>query len=148
MAWTPKPDKNNQDPVPLPNCFEYCNGSPITEGIWKGHATPDLNNAKRFLRGGIVADALNMEEDSMQSHTHSHTLNDPGHTHDYKDKYTCKRNYVNHDNVHYISNCEMDRVTEKNTTGITMSINGVSDARASSETKPKNMNVVYIMKVC
>merc|ERR1711953_1230415 len=105
MAWTPKPDKNNQDPVPLPNCFAYCNGSPI--------------------RGGIVADALNMEEDSMQSHTHSHTLNDPGHTHDYKDKYTCKRNYVNHDNVHYINNCEMDRVTEKNTTGITMSINGV-----------------------
>ena len=112
MAWTPKPDKNNQDPVPLPNCFAYCNGSPITEGIWKGHATPDLNNAKRFLRGGIVADALNMEEDSMQSHTHSHTLNDPGHTHPYKDMYSCVHSYVNHYADDYINQCEMDRVTD------------------------------------
>ena len=149
MAWTPFPDRNNQDPVPLPDCFVLCDGSAITVGIWKGHASPDLNKSKRFLRGAIVADALNFEEDSIQSHTHSHTLNDPGHTHPYKDKYSCRRNYVNHDNTQYIDNCEEDRTTSSAKTGITMSITGVSgDARTSSETKPKNMNVVYIMKVC
>ena len=32
MAWTPFPDKNNDQPVQLPNCFALCDGSEIIEG--------------------------------------------------------------------------------------------------------------------
>ena len=148
MAWTPYPDVNTSKPVQLPDCYVICDGSEITEGIWKGHTTPDLNKSKRFLRGAIISDALNMEEDTIQAHSHSHTFHDPGHTHSYIDTESYQNNYVNHENVHYINNREKTRTTTRAETGITMSVTGVSDARTSSETKPKNMNVVYVMKVC
>ena len=45
-----------------------------------------MNNAKRFLRGGSVSNALKIEEDSLQEHTHYHTLTDDGHTHAYTDQ--------------------------------------------------------------
>ena len=37
--------------------------------------------------GGVVTNALNLEEDSLQDHTHAHSINDPGHAHHYDDKY-------------------------------------------------------------
>ena len=40
------------------------------------------------------------------------------------------------------------RQTEEGTTGILISVNGVNGARTSTETRPKNMRVVYIMKIC
>merc|ERR1712001_288543 len=74
IAWTPSPDANNLDHVILPECYVPCDGSEIAEGIWKGRRTPDLNNAKRFLRGGIVSEALMFEEDSVQEHSHTSTV--------------------------------------------------------------------------
>ena len=155
MAWTPFPDKNNDHPVQLPNCFALCDGSEIIEGIWAGHTTPDINKSRRFLRGGIVTNALNLEEDSLQDHTHESRLNDPGHAHRYDDKYF--QDHVNgfpswafEDYADERLDQSHDSISAYATTGITMSVNGVSGigARISSETKPKNMNVVYIMKVC
>ena len=64
MAWTPYPDKNTPNPVTLPEGWVECDGRAITEGIWAGHTTPDLNKSQRFLRGGIVGNALEMEEDT------------------------------------------------------------------------------------
>ena len=40
-------------------------------------ATPDLNGAKLFMRGGSDESAGTVEEDSVQDHEHV----DPGHTH-------------------------------------------------------------------
>ena len=40
------------------------------------------------------------------------------------------------------------RQTDHGKSGISMSVTGVQGARKGSETKPKNMNVVYVMKVC
>ena len=37
---------------------------------WAGKLTPDLNNEKRFLRGGHDSDQLKLEEDQMQDHKH------------------------------------------------------------------------------
>ena len=87
-AWTPFPDARKKNiSAQLPDCYVHCDGSEITLGIWKGHRTPDLNNAKRFLRGGSVSNALKVEEDSLQEHTHYHTLTDDGHTHGFTDRY-------------------------------------------------------------
>ena len=63
-----------------------CDGTVIPHGsIWEGKKTPDLNNERRFLRGGPDSDMLNMEEDQMQDHMHD--FNDPGHDHPYNDIY-------------------------------------------------------------
>ena len=67
MAWTPYPNKNNDNPVTIPSGWVTCDGSQITEGIWIGQNTPDLNGSKRFLRGGIISDALNMEDDTTST---------------------------------------------------------------------------------
>ena len=155
LAWTPSPDSNNQDHVDLPECYVPCDGSEITEGIWKGRQTPDLNNPKRFLRGGRVSDALKFEEDSLQEHSHTSTVSDPGHSHGFTE---------------YASNLESpdgypdpapkllsDKLcldfpfpltTNSAKSGISMAVTGVQGGRKGSETKPKNMNVVFVMKVC
>ena len=104
--------------------------------------------------GGVVTNALNLEEDSLQDHTHAHSINDPGHAHHYDDKYF--QDHVNdfpswafEDHADERMDQSHDRISAYAKTGITMSVNGVSGgARISSETKPKNMNVVYIIKVC
>ena len=104
-----------------------------------------------------VSDALNTEKDSIQAHSHFHSFNDPGHQHSYVDKYptmnTGEDGYWGP--VTRYSDQIADRYDKSHTstsysrkTDITMSVNGVSNARTSFETKPKNMNVVYIMKVC
>ena len=41
-----------------------CNGALVLKGPMENKYTPNLNGEKRFLRGGAVADALNMEEDA------------------------------------------------------------------------------------
>ena len=155
MAWTPYPNKNNDNPATIPSGWVLCDGSQINEGIWKGQTTPDLNGSKRFLRGGHVGDALNLEEDSLQDHTHSHSINDPGHVHPYIDRYYSHKG-PGDDSLGPSSedtngppwDGRTDQTSSSGKTGISLSVNGVSDARTSSETKPKNMNVVYIMKVC
>ena len=40
------------------------------------------------------------------------------------------------------------RQTDKGATGISISVYEVNGARTSTETRPKNMRVVYIMKIC
>ena len=67
--------------VTVPKCWVECDGRKISEGIWKGQATPDLNNAQRFLRGGNQSLALETQDDALQDH--SHYIRDPGHQHSY-----------------------------------------------------------------
>ena len=99
------------------------------------------------------------EEDSIQAHSHSHSFNDPGHQHSYVDKYPNLLAKGSGEDGHWGPGTNNDQLADRydkshyataysRKTGITMSVNGVSNARTSFETKPKNMNVVYIMKVC
>ena len=145
LAWTPQPDKTNPQPISLPKCYVLCDGSEITEGIWAGHTTPDLNKSKRFLRGGLVSDALIVEEDSLQEHSHTSTVSDPGHTHGYSAWYNTGGDDVRPGAA---PNQLHAAQSASSKSGISMSVTGVTGARKGSETKPKNMNVVFVMKVC
>ena len=129
-----------------------CDGKTIPKpSVWAGQRTPNLNGEKRFLRGASDSKVLTMEGDQMQDHKHG--VYDPGHTHSYVDKYP---NYSGNDNGRYgpkDSDKSKDRwdkthysTTKSEDTGIT--VQGVSSgSRFGSETRPKNMNVIYIMRV-
>ena len=72
VAWLPSYSSSS-----LPSGWQRCDGSAITEGPLAGTSTPDLNSARRFMRGGSDAAAGTAEEDSVQDHLHA----DSGHTH-------------------------------------------------------------------
>merc|ERR1712025_139719 len=151
IAWINRPSATENDFSSLPSGWQRCDGSTITQGIWKGRLTPDLNIARRFLRGGPDHSMLTMEEDQMQDHHHS--ISDPGHTHPYVDKYPNS----NGGDDGYWGPDGRDRdedrfdkshsaTTSSKHTGIT--VKGVTSSyRHGSETRPKNMNVIYIIRI-
>ena len=71
LAWIPRVNKDTTEVTDIPECYQLCDGSPINKGIWSGLSTPDLNNQKRFLRGGLPQESLTLQEDSLQDHEHS-----------------------------------------------------------------------------
>merc|ERR1719391_83446 len=148
-AWVTKPSKETREDkmVSLPDGWVRCDGSTIPEpSVWAGQLTPDLNGEKRFLRGASDSEVLTLEEDQMQDHKHQ--VSDPGHAHNYNDKYTNNRDGP-HDGPNDgegIFDYDHNRTSDSSKTGIT--VNGVSSGyRSGSETRPKNMNVIYIMRV-
>ena len=128
-----------------------CDGSEIKEGIWAGKTTPDLNKSGRFLRGGIIGDVLKIEEDSLQAHTHG--VSDSGHTHGYNDKYPNfgdfgENGYVGPNSADWNSDrFDKSHSATTNNAKSNIAVTAVTGARTDSETRPKNMRVVYIMKV-
>ena len=95
---------------------------------------------------------MDFQEDSLQDH--SHFLTDNGHVHSYTDRHWKESGINGYPGManppdtysdafnwpHYNYN------TNRATTGI--SIDGASGGRIDSETRPKNMHVVFLMKVC
>ena len=68
----------------IPDGWVRCDGSAVLDhngSIWAGLTVPNLNGERRFLRGGLDEDVLNLEDDQMQDHLHE--FNDPGHAHIY-----------------------------------------------------------------
>ena len=153
-AWVTKPSKETREDemVSLPDGWVRCDGSTIPEpSAWAGQLTPNLNGEKRFLRGASDSDVLTLEDDQMQDHKHE--VSDPGHSHGYDDKYT---QYPAHEDGHYgptggdKNNERFDKshpsTTVSKQTGIT--VDSISSGyRSGTETRPKNMNVIYIMRV-
>ena len=148
-AWVTKPSKETREDqmVSLPDGWVRCDGSSIPEpSVWAGQLTPNLNGEKRFLRGASDSAMLTLEEDQMQDHKHG--LDDPGHIHQYDDKYTVDNNDSDGPQSNARGHFEMShtRYTISSQTGI--QVQGVSSGyRSGSETRPKNMNVIYIMRV-
>ena len=132
----------------IPDGWQRCDGSVILEpSIWAGERTPDLNNERRFLRGGSDQEVLTLEEDMVQDH--GHEVNDPGHTHSYEDSYYTgssqyHRHFYDGDSGNHDA-ADHTRATKSGVSGI--SVNGVLNGRSGTETRPKNMNVVFIMRV-
>jgi len=148
-AWVTKPSKETKkdEMVSLPDGWIRCDGSTILEpSAWAGQLTPNLNGEKRFLRGASDSEVLTMEEDQMQDHKHG--LSDPGHSHVYDDKYNNNIEGPNDgaQDGQGVFDQSHTRTSEKSTSGIT--VQGVSSGyRYGAETRPKNMNVIYIMRV-
>ena len=125
-----------------------CDGSIIqAPSLWEGERTPNINGEERFLRGGLDGVQLSTQDDSLQQHTHG--VSDPGHTHGYNDK------HINWGNggvwgPNQRSNGKLAMTHWETTKKVTSNIgvtNVNGDARTSGETRPKNIRVVYIMKV-
>ena len=126
MAWTPKPDKDTLNPASLPTGWVLCDGSKIVGGIWDGRYTPNLNGEKRFLRGGQVDDVLEIEDDTTR----------------YTDRF-----YINHYEgtcgeygaklVKYFSEAQQSNQYDDYWCEFT----------GNDETRPRNMKVLWIMKI-
>ena len=123
-----------------------CDGSLITApSPWEGEKTPNINGEERFLRGGLDGVQLHTEEDSLQAH--SHLIIDPGHSHSYDDKYWQRSNSgysLSLDNIIFST---PSHASTSATSKTNIKVTDVKDAQTSDETRPKNIRVVYIMKV-
>jgi len=153
-AWVTKPSKETREDemVSLPDGWVRCDGSTIPEpSVWAGQLTPNLNGEKRFLRGASDSEVLTLEEDQMQDH--KHIVTDPGHTHGYVDKWPQMGTGDSGHDGPLFSDTSSDRydkshdaTSESNVSGMT--VDGVtSDYKSGTETRPKNMNVIYIMRM-
>ena len=116
---------------------------------WEGQLTPNLNGEERFLRGGLDDVQLQTEEDSLQAHTHG--ISDPGHNHGYSDRWSAAGSLPAGvgpccaDTDAYRFDYPHSYTTTSGNSNIEVtSING---ARSDDETRPRNIRVVYIMKV-
>jgi len=155
LSWVSR-TLNTEDTVDLPDGWVRCDGGTIPHpSIWAGKYTPNLNGEKRFLRGGFDSDQLKFEEDQIQDHLHEFI--DPGHSHPYVDRYPTWKPDT-HEEEHWgpaHSDKSWDRwdepfhvTTSSIETGI--SVKGVqtnSTFRSGEETRPKNMNVIFIMRI-
>merc|ERR1711971_780713 len=153
-AWVTKPSKETRENenVSLPDGWVRCDGSTIPEpSVWAGQLTPNLNGEKRLLRGASDSEVLTLEEDQMQDHKHQ--VSDPGHSHVYDDRYTDNRANDNGFWGPEGADKEDERfdkshpsISDPKHTGMT--VEGISsNYRSGTETRPKNMNVIYIMRV-
>ena len=99
------------------------------------------------MRGGPDSAMLDKQEDSVQDHTHG--VHDPGHDHAYVD------NGIYHGGqwatASYLSKIgdifDSTHWTRSNNSATNIVIKNVVGARTDSETRPKNLAVVFIMKV-
>ena len=91
---------------------------------------------------------LNTEEDSLQAHTHG--VSDSGHNHGYDDKYTSILGidgYWGPDGFDEMRKRDKSHASTSDSANSNIKVTDVSGARTSGETRPKNIRVVYIMKV-
>jgi len=165
IPWVDRVEKDGPT-VDLPSGFQRCDGSTILiPSIWAGQATPNLNLDKRFLRGGSDSDVLTMEDDQIQDHEHidnghEHSASSSSPPHDHGFSYI-QTNWRDHscdmaDGTYWcFSQNNIEKRTDKTTISIETTVSkaqsnigGVkSNYRTGSETRPRNMNIIYIMRV-
>ena len=133
VAWTPRPNRDSYDEVSLPNGWIVCDGRIIDAGIWKGKRTPDLNEERRFLRGGSHGNALSPEEDSIRPTT--------VYTEDYYQGYGnyCPYGGDKVRNTGFSNDGNLDDPYCKAERRVSIG--------SGSETRPISVSVVWIMKI-
>ncbi|MEM9329608.1 MAG: tail fiber protein [Bacteroidota bacterium] len=104
---------------------------------------PDVGGRSALLPGGNTGDNTGSYQGDMYE-SHAHSINDPGHNHDYSDRQpnnttrACEA-CVNKLNP-YTSESDLGRTTGNRTTGITINASG------GNETRPMNAYVWFIVK--
>jgi len=158
IAWVSQPDKTAKRNLSisgnLPAGWTKCDGSQITEGPWTGRLTPDLNLRKVFLRGGSDAQELEYEDDTILDHEHidnMHTHVDVGHVHQYRDKWTDRVSGVGIDGGGAAWIFPEDvRTSETGKAQLASDYSNIGKVKdgysKGSETRPKNVKVVWIMR--
>jgi len=173
-AWVNKPTADGED-VDLPDGWIRCDGSTIPHpSIWHGKRTPDINGEKRFLRGGEDKDMLKMEDHQLEDHLHqdsghSHSCSASStaakHSHPYRkfqgdDEYPDDPGHycgdggymcAEADPMTYFTSSTSDTIVSVSTSCSTHShaagIGGVTSGYShGSETRPVNMQVIYIIR--
>ncbi len=125
-----------------------CNGQIVVDpsSPLNGKQLPDLNHARRFLRGGTESGIE--EEDSFKKHKHTGTTGGQSvnHIHTYTGSWKdhCTGYGPVSKLMQYVSGTTPS--TSTNTKGHTHTYN-TSEIGDNLETKPKNMSVVWIIKV-
>ena len=72
LAWVPGVGMSDSGPKSsIPDGWLPCDGRRIPQGPWEDGVTPDINTARRFLRGGGEKEALELEEDQVKQHKHA-----------------------------------------------------------------------------
>ena len=137
-----------------------CDGSVINyqNSPWKGSRVPNLNGGGRFLRGGSASQVLTMQEDTVEDHSHSvidhgHTHTDKGHTHTYS-----KTPRDPASGGYSLTWMQDDRTERGYRTGTgkadittntaNIRVGRMNTSNKGTETRPKNMIVEWIIKVC
>jgi len=146
-AWVSKPSKETSDneKVDLPNGWVKCDGSSIPHpSVWAGTLTPDLNGQKRFLRGSNEKDMLTLEAETTRLPDHKHNATSSPHSHTYTETHisnTCKTASGSYW-------CIYSTTANTGSTNVTIDVSNVYEhSKFSHETRPTNMNVIYIMRV-
>merc|ERR1719391_309047 len=172
IPWipTPSPGEMNTTIATIPSGWQRCDGSNITEGPFAGLNTPNLNGERYFLRGGDDSTVTTMENDMVQDHTHD--VDDPGHSHSTGSdgKKSTALDVALYDKIFdtETGNRPSGRCLETqygdcthwsydtadyhshtvNSANSGVSVGSVSSSyNKGSETRPKNMAVIYIMRI-
>jgi hypothetical protein len=136
IAW----HKNFSGVPSLPDNYAECNGQVISdsESPLNGETLPDLNGDERFLRGGSLSGTL--QADAFQGHRHLSPIsanngffNVWGQTFGQAPKEPST------------SNTEGDEYFWHSSDPISDNTNGTP--RTADETRPKNMSIVWIMRI-
>merc|ERR1712072_644379 len=145
ISWVTKVSGYQGETVDLPPGWQRCDGSTIEHpSPWAGRLTPDLNNQKRFLRGGHDGEQLTLEEDQVEDHEHHIVLTDPGHQHGYVDRWNDGppgQGSGSVDDLYDRYNAPHSVTTSSMKTNISAEVTGVRTGRRGTETRPRNMNV-------
>jgi len=125
----------------LPEGWLPCDGTLIEEpSLWAGLHTPNLNGENRFLRGGEPADVLKTEEDSFKSHNHKYWDYYPEHGYSgHRDCGTLGGELVYAVDIDDHATGAQDNYQCRRHFG--------SDDVGTSETRPKNSKVIFIIRV-
>ena len=154
----------------IPSGWQRCDGSNITEGPFAGLKTPNLNGERYFLRGGDDFSVTTTENDMVQDHTHD--VDDSGHSHSTSydgaketgldvalyDKNVNAKSEANvngrcletqgSDCTHWYYDTANSHSHTVNRADSGINVGSVSSSyNKGSETRPKNMAVIYIMRI-
>ena len=145
----------------LPDGWQLCDGSAITEGPMKGSNTPTLNSEGYFLRGGARVEKWTFQDQMMANHQHKivdpgHGHNDKGHAHDIwyevAQSQRCEQHYTIETNGAKSACLGTGGLVKNAYASIENNLSNIevtdaTGATIGNEVRPKNMAVEYIIRI-